>query len=129
VKGRWASEWSALLDYDIKNNNSGIKYNSPQKIAKEIIMMTWDCIYNCWLTRNEVEHDNNGDSEFRKKEKIIEKIIGESEKTKYRVYSKSELERDKLLQSPLENLQMIITNIKNEKESRKKRRNKIVHPK
>jgi Zn finger protein HypA/HybF involved in hydrogenase expression len=126
VKGRWSKEWGALFNYDIKNNNSGIKFNSAEKVAKEMIILTWEFVHDCWLTRNKLEHDTDGDPETRKKEKVIEIILGESENTNYETYKKMELENDTLIRLPLENLQMLEINIKNEKKRRRTEKKKML---
>jgi hypothetical protein len=48
--------------------------------------------------------------------------LGESEKTNYETYKKIELENDTLLRLPLDNLQMMEINIKNEKKRRKEKK-------
>jgi hypothetical protein len=120
IKGRWSKEWASLQNYDIKNSDSGIKYNSSEKWAKEIIILTWEFIHSMWLERNSCEHDLQGEPEKRKKEKLIEVIIGESEIMEYQDYPKEELDKEKLLQLPKENLQMIENNLKNAKKSKRR---------
>jgi hypothetical protein len=120
IKGRWSKEWASLQNYDIKNSDSGIKYNSSEKWAKEIITLTWEFIHSMWLERNSCEHDLQGEPEKRKKEKLIEVIIGESEIMKYQEYPKEELDKENLLQLPKENLQMIENNLKNAKKSKRR---------
>jgi hypothetical protein len=125
LKARWSKEWATLLNHNLKNVDSGIKHSSPEKWAIEVIMLTWDLIYNIWLLRNKCEHDHNGDPEKRKKEKLIEVIQGESAIMNYEIYSLEELETDELLGSPIENLEMLVANLKNEKERQRKEKNNV----
>jgi hypothetical protein len=127
MKGRWSSEWSNLFNYDIKHNNSGIKYNSPEKIAKEIITLTWEYIYQCWVERNKKEHEDIGEKGIRKKEKIVEIILGESGQMEEEVYKENELVYENLIKLPIENLQMIEINLKNVRKRRRKGRTNMLH--
>jgi hypothetical protein len=73
-----------LISCHRKNQNSVTAHDSPE-VAKEIIMMTWDFIYNCCLERSNCKHVKLSEPVNRQKEKIIEIILGESKKwnTKY----------------------------------------------
>jgi uncharacterized protein YejL (UPF0352 family) len=119
IKGRWSSEWATLMNYNISSIDSGIKFNTSLKWAKEIILLTWNFIHEVWLERNKCEHDTDGDPEKRKKEKLAETIQGESELLKYSVYAKSEVGLEILLNMPTNNLVMLVYNLKNAKESKR----------
>jgi hypothetical protein len=119
-KGRWTKEWSTLFDHDIQNNDSGIKFNTAERIANEIIQHTWEFVSKMWRERNKVEHDEEGEPEVRKKEKVIEIIKGISEMTHYPIYSEDEINSDTLLSLPLDNLKMIEINLKNARERKRK---------
>jgi hypothetical protein len=47
-------------------------------------------MHNMWLEWNTCEHDLRGTPELRKKEKLIEILIGESEIMEYQEYPKEE---------------------------------------
>jgi hypothetical protein len=49
VKGRWSHEWANLMNFNISSMDSGIKFNTSLKWAKEIILLTWNLIYDIWL--------------------------------------------------------------------------------
>jgi hypothetical protein len=127
IMGRWSKEWASLQNYDIQNSDSGIKYNSPEKWAKELILLTWEFIHSMWLERNNCEHDLQGTPELRKKEKLIEIIMGESEIMEYQDYPKDEINMELLIQLPKENLQMIEYNLKNAKRSRRRKSKNMLH--
>jgi hypothetical protein len=115
LKGRISKEWGTLVNHDVKNIDSGIKFNSSQKWAKEVINMNWEFIHDIWLIRNKTEHDEDGCPEKRAKEKLVEIIAGESIKENYVTYSEDEVEIGVLMNLPIDNLVMIERNIKNAK--------------
>jgi hypothetical protein len=39
LMGCWSREWGAIINYDIKHNDSGIKYNLAEKLAKELLCL------------------------------------------------------------------------------------------
>jgi hypothetical protein len=123
MKGRWSTEWGTLQNYDNKTQDTGTKYKLSEKWAKEKIILTCEFIYNSWIERNNSDHDTEGDLVIRKKQKIIEIIIGESEKLdKSEGFKKEDLERVRLMQLPIENLQRIELNQKNAKKRQNKKR-------
>jgi hypothetical protein len=67
IKGKIATTWGTLQNHDIKTTDTGIRLNSAKKWSKELILLSWEFTHNCWLVRNECEHDTNGDPETRKK--------------------------------------------------------------
>jgi RNase H-fold protein (predicted Holliday junction resolvase) len=79
-----------------------------------------------WLERENCEYDLQGKPEMRKKEKLIEIIIGESYTMEYQEYPKEELKKEFLEQLPKENLQMIEYSLKNAKTGRR-RSNNMLH--
>jgi hypothetical protein len=95
--------------------DSGILHNTPIKWAKEIIILNWKFVHNCWIYRNTIEHDTDRSPKTQKKEKIIEHILRISEKRDYKVYRKIEMKNEVLMKLPMENLIMIEINIKNDK--------------
>jgi hypothetical protein len=120
MKGRWSSEWATLFNYNITTIDSGIKFNSSEKWAKDLILLTWEFLHEIWLERNKCEHDIDGDPTIRAKEKLIEIIKGESELLNYATYQRDEVELEVLINMPIENLQMLINNLKNAKEQQRK---------
>jgi hypothetical protein len=120
-KGRLSQEWAALVNYDISTVKSGIRFNSSEKWAKDIIKLNWDFVYQMWVERNRIEHDMNGDPELRKKEKLIEIIQGEYNLLNLDIYQVDEMTSEQLQSLPIDNLTMIETNIKNAKLSKRKR--------
>jgi hypothetical protein len=100
-KGRWSNEWLNLINYDINTIDSGIKFNTSEKWANEMITAVWEYVYNNWHARNSIEHDKNGDPECRKKEKVIEHILGISEKMDYKLYKQKELVDPTLIGLPI----------------------------
>jgi hypothetical protein len=50
-------------------SNSGIKFNTSDKWAKEIMVMTWELIHEIWLEKNKIKHDYEGQLEKQKKRK------------------------------------------------------------
>jgi hypothetical protein len=77
LKERWTMEWASLQNYNIQTVDLGIKHNSG---------LTFEFAFNIWTERNKIEHDTDGDPKKRKKEKIIEIIMGDLELTNYQVY-------------------------------------------
>jgi hypothetical protein len=124
LKGRISMEWGTLVNYDINHKNSNIRYNSVEKWAKEVILLNWELAHNIWLSRNQNEHDSEGNPTERIKEKLIEEILGISRETEYRTYSKEELKISDLKKSPTDNLKIILINIKNDRTRRNKKRKK-----
>jgi hypothetical protein len=124
MKGRISIEWGTLVNHDIKNQDSLIKYNSSEKWAREIILLNWDFAYSIWNLRNKNEHDLEGKPELRAKEKILDEILGISKETEYSTYSRDELRIHELKQSPMDNLKIILLNIKNER-ARRTRKKKL----
>jgi hypothetical protein len=115
-------EWRTLVNYDIKHNDAGTKSNTSKMWATEIILLNWEFVHNCWEERNMNEHDVWGQPDGRKKEKIIEIIAGEHKKcADNKIYEDHELDPKELQRIPLENLQMIHTNIKNVREKKRKK--------
>jgi hypothetical protein len=53
LKGRISREWETLVNCDIKNEDSGIKYNLSEKWAQEDIAMSWDFIHDMWLQKTQ----------------------------------------------------------------------------
>jgi hypothetical protein len=121
-KGRWSSEWATLINHDLQHTDAGIKHNSSTRFAKEVILLTWNYIYDVWTERNKCEHDEDGSPDLRRKEKLIETIQGISLQMNYQVYTNDELEYETLITLPVENLVMIETNLKNARESKKNRK-------
>jgi hypothetical protein len=64
---------------------------------------------------------------LRKKEKLIEIIMGESEIMEYQEYSKDEIKMELLIQLPKENLRMIENNLKNVKRSGRRKSKNMLH--
>jgi hypothetical protein len=72
-----------------------------------------------WLERNAIEHDHDGDPEGKKWKNLIVDIQGRSRTTNYKVYNAEEV-HDHILQSlPKDNLQMIVLNIRGERNREK----------
>jgi hypothetical protein len=67
-----------------------------------------------------------GDPETRKKVKLIETIQNEAKKWKNGIYDKNELDANKLIKLPSENIKMLLENIKNGRRSDKTHRNDIL---
>jgi hypothetical protein len=122
LKGRWSQEWATLYNNDRTHSKTNIKYNSTERWAKEIIEKTWDYIYANWKERNEREHENLTNPVGRQKEKLIEMIQGESQLSNYVLYNQEEVENETLEIMPVENLKMLLNNIKNAKTRRRKNR-------
>jgi hypothetical protein len=80
-------------------------------LAAAIIVATWEFIYEIWIVRNKIEHDKEGKPEIRKREKLVEIIVGKSEIINYDTYSKKDVEMGVLTALLVENLQMIEKNI------------------
>jgi hypothetical protein len=122
LKGRISREWGTLVNYDIKNIDSGQKFNTSEKWATEVILLNWEFAQKCWEERNKIEHDIMGQPEERKKEKIIEIIVGEHKMcVGNRIYEEKDLNPTVLQELQLENLQMIHTNIKNVRKNKRKK--------
>jgi hypothetical protein len=117
-------EWGTLVNYDIQHKDSQIRHNSVEKWAKEIILLNWDFAHSIWLSCNKHEHDEEGKPGERIKEKIIEVILGISRAMEYMTYSKEELTIRELKKSPLDNLKIILTNIKNDRTRKNKKKRK-----
>jgi hypothetical protein len=128
MNGKWSKEWATLIRHDIKNIDSGIRHNTPIKWATEIIKLNWNYVHDCWKQRNIIEHDAEGSPETRKKEKIVEHLLGISEKMNYKVYKKVDMTNEVLMQLPIENLIMIEINLKNDKNKSRedKKKNKML---
>jgi hypothetical protein len=72
IKGRISINWGTLQNYDIKTKDTGIRFDTAKKWAMELILLSWEFAHDCWLIRNNKEHDMDGDPETRKKVKLIE---------------------------------------------------------
>jgi hypothetical protein len=90
LQGRITSTWGTLQNHDIAPKISGLRFDTANKGAKELILLTWAFAYDCWLTRNEIEHDTNGDPDTRKKEKLIANIQDEAKKWKDGIYEEKD---------------------------------------
>jgi hypothetical protein len=77
--------------------------------------LTWELIHQIWLERNITKHDSLGCSEVRRKEKLIEIIQGESNCMKHAVYNELEIQKENLVNLPVENLKMIQQNLRSAK--------------
>jgi hypothetical protein len=119
LKGRWSMIWATLINYDIANVDSGIKHNTSEKWANEILKLNWEFVFNIWLERNKSEHDERGNPKLRRKEKLIKKIQGESAIMNFSVYKENEMTSEELIKLPIENLIMIESNLKNAKSIKK----------
>jgi hypothetical protein len=73
----------------------------------------WEFTHDCWLIRNDKEHDKDGNPESRKKVKLIETIQNKAKKWKYGIYGRNELDTNKLIKLPSKNITMLLENIKN----------------
>jgi hypothetical protein len=124
IKGRWSQEWCHLHNYTIKHTDCNNKFNKSEKWANDIIMLTWDFVYDIWNIRNKIEHDEEGDPNNRKREKLKEVIWGISEQMEHKVYNKEEVSEEKLSKLSLGNLEMIENNLKNERGRRRKNKKK-----
>jgi hypothetical protein len=115
-----------LVNHDILTVDSGIKHNTSEKWGKEIMGINLEFAHNMWLERNKSEHDEEGQPENRKKEKLVEIIRGKYEKVED-LYDANEMEVECLMVMPVANLQMMEKNIKNEKKRRwKNKRNRLL---
>jgi hypothetical protein len=79
-KGRLSREWGALKNFEIKSRITPIKHATSEKWAVDMILLTWNFIFDLWIQRNKYEHDETGNPILRKKDKLIEIIRGESKK-------------------------------------------------
>jgi hypothetical protein len=68
------------------------------------LYLNWDLVFNIWLECNKTEHDERWNPELRQKEKLFEKIQGESAIMNFSVYKENELIVDELIKLPIENL-------------------------
>jgi hypothetical protein len=127
IKGRWSKEWGTLQNYDVMSVDSGIKHNTAEKWANVLIILTWEFIHSMWLERNNCEHDMLGNLEIRKKEKLIEFIVGESRNMDYQEYPQEEIDKELLLQLPKENLQLIEITLKNARKSKRKKYTNLIY--
>jgi hypothetical protein len=53
IKGRISINWGTLQNYDIQTTDTGIRYDTSKKWAKELILLSWEFSHDCWLIRNE----------------------------------------------------------------------------
>jgi hypothetical protein len=105
-----------------------IKYNSSERWAKELMFLNLEFFHNMCLERNKIEHNEDENPENRKKEKLIETILGEFELLDEGIYDKDEMETEKLMLMPVENLQMMEVNIENAKKRQWQKRKKNILP-
>jgi hypothetical protein len=70
------------------------------------------------------EHDLEGKPEARVKEKLVCEILGISRETEYITYAKEELRIAELKKAPIDNLKIILNNIKSDRTRRNNHKKK-----
>jgi hypothetical protein len=108
IKGRISITWSELYNFTLYQSGNRLRRMTAEKWGKDLLLIIWNFVYECWRERNEAEHDTNGDPTARKKLKIIEHIkwLVKYSKVcqKHTYYDK---ERENLGKLPLNNLLML----------------------
>lgn len=57
LKGRMSREWGTLKFLEIKTKGTPTRYATLEKWAVEMILLTWNFLFETWLQRNKYEHD------------------------------------------------------------------------
>jgi hypothetical protein len=107
--GRIARSWGEITTSTVTNNN-----NCPEKWGKEIILLTWEFVVDAWIARNQAEYSKEGDGQKRQKDKLISQILW-YQKNNIRNNGTSmynEINEETLRHQPIDNLQMMITQMK-----------------
>jgi hypothetical protein len=69
-----------------------------------MILLTWEYRHKNWLERNKTETDEDGLPEYKKNEKIIEIILGKTQRLERdKGYKNEESEKEKLINHIVEN--------------------------
>jgi hypothetical protein len=121
--GRYVQQWGHIFNYEIDNTQPHRKNITAESWDKEIILLTWEFAHNMWISRNQIEHDTDGNTNKKTKEKIIEHIIGISQAKGSSPYQMNELTYDKLIKMPIPNLKSIQNNIKMKRRREKNNKN------
>jgi hypothetical protein len=74
MKGRLSSKWSEMYNHNLLHKTKENKRMTAQKWGKDLIILLWNFVYECWTARSTVEHDLEGDPIAAQKEKIISHI-------------------------------------------------------
>jgi hypothetical protein len=122
-QGQLSKKWSELYNYDLHCKKNEQKYMTAEKWGRDLILILWKFVYDCWNCRNEIEHDLTGDPVKAKKEKKILHIqwIVKNSKVcqKHSYYNE---EKDNLIKLPLNNLQMMEHQLNNLAKTDKERK-------
>jgi hypothetical protein len=117
LKGRMIKIWKKLYD-ETQTMGETNRRNKSDKWGKDIIILGWKFYLDIWKERNSIEHDGkNGDqTNERKRERLITKIIWLHSKVKERVTEYGEeLTKEELGKLPLANLAMMEVQLRAQK--------------
>ena len=113
-KGRLSSKWSELYNHDLEIKKNEQTRMTVDKWGKDLILIIWEFVYECWMIRNTVEHEANTDPIKAKKEKVIlhiEWLVKNNKVCKQHSYYR--MKRKKLNELPLNNLLMMEIQLNN----------------
>jgi hypothetical protein len=79
----------------------------------ELILLSWEFAHDCWLIRNNKEHNMDGDPDTQNKVDLIETILSKSKKWENGIYDEQGLDTNILLKLPCKIIKMLLENIKN----------------
>jgi hypothetical protein len=115
--GRIAITWGEMYNHDLRckatiiTPQNGERLNSVKR-GKTMLNLTWQFVIECWITRNESEHELNGNHIQRQKEKAIEKLLRLKSKIPEGMsHPDVNLDKDILEKQPVNNIIMITEQI------------------
>jgi hypothetical protein len=111
-KGRLTMEWATLYNHDLKSTNHGMQNQTAETWGKKIVSMTYDFVLGVWTTRNESEHNTEGDQFKNQKDKLVDKIMwNKSKVVNFPSSYLNGITKEQIQDLPLGNLKMLDSQI------------------
>jgi hypothetical protein len=107
-RGRLVLSWATLYNHDIINDPLIPNHHDSEVWGKKVLQLAWEYVFNMWETRNDIEHNSNGDPSKEIKRKLILKIMWNIKNfSQESAHPYKSFEDTELMELPLANLQMI----------------------
>jgi hypothetical protein len=111
-RGRLSVTWGVLYNHDLLVANHGMRNQTAESWARQLVEITWSFVLRNWTIRNELEHDTHGDVDLNRRTRLINKIMWS--KGKIANFPNNYLRRltqDQIQELPFANLKMMDSQI------------------
>jgi ribonuclease HI len=111
-RGRLSVTWGVLYNHDLLVANHGMRNQTAESWARQLVEITWSFVLRNWTIRNELEDDTHGNADLNRRNRLINKIMWSKGKiVNFPNNYLRRLTQDQIQELPLANLKMMDSQI------------------